>query len=162
MGTAQSSRVAEEVDCSNRFKNGLVIQLLVLHPKLTETNKLSGPSPPWTELCVLGGVLVTWYRRLLPSLLQRPGLSLFKCTVGVIPVSPSKSRSLLPVPAHTKVRNLDEAEQGCRVGRITPPTAEYRILHSLCGALSHHWCSQHSALNTQTSPRWKKTTLKRA
>lgn len=85
-------------------------KLLVLHPKLTKTNKLSAPSPPWIELCVLGGVLVTWYRSLLPSLLQRLSLSLFEFTIGVIPVSPSKSRSLLPIPFNTKVRNLDEAE----------------------------------------------------
>lgn len=61
-------------------------------------NKFSAPSPPWIELCVLGGVLVTSSRRLLPSLFQRVSLSLFELTVGVIPVSLCKSRSLLLIP----------------------------------------------------------------
>lgn len=139
-------------------------KLLLLHAKLTETNKLSAPSPPWTEL-LLGGVLVTWYRRLLPSVLQRSSLSLFEFTVGVIPVSPSKSRRLLPIPADTEVRNLDGAELGCRAGWITPHTAGQGSFTAEFPLL--WWCLITGAHSTQPSihrhlPGGQKTTLKRA
>lgn len=170
--TSQGTQVAQEVNGSNGFKNDLVNQLLVFFQSAvgvaskSHKNKLSAPSPPWIELCVLGGVLLTWYRRLLSLLLQRLSLSLFEFTVGVIPVSPSKSRSPRPIPFNTKVRNLDEAEPGCRAGWITPHTAEQGSFTARVQCCVMPWLIT-DAHSTQPSPHrhlqgGKKGTLKRA
>ena len=87
----------------------------------------------------------TWYRRLLLSVPQSPGSSLIEFTAGAIPVSPSKSRSLLPISAHTKVRNLDKAEPATErdAGQGGSPlhAAEWGSFTGespvLCDALSH-------------------------
>lgn len=88
-----------------------------------------------------------WYRILLSLVPQSPGSTLIEFSVGAIPVSPSKTRSLLPFLAHTKVRNLDKAEPamkrdagqgGSHQGSFTGKSPVLR------DALSHQWYSPSS------------------
>lgn len=101
---------------------------------------------------------------------QSQGSSLTEFTAGAIPVPPSKSRSLLPVSAHTKVRNLDEAEPKWDVGQGGSPLhpAEWASFTGkslvLRDALSHRWYSpllspQHTHISRVDKINLKKSLI---